>query len=182
MLCQKVMSPFQIPVMIFCTIRWLKNFLQSATAAISRPFKPVNDVVGSPSSSSSTGSSSVGSIPMPDRDRSNSIRLLPGLADGAGAREVCPRNCCRTSVRSSACPSIPLASPLSSLDCVGGNSYKQKSTASRSDTWVRNLHATISQAFDRVSFKPRSSDSSVEKCHLRVLFPVNVPLSKWSEY
>ena len=173
-----MISPFQIPVIIFCTILWLRNFLQSATAAISRPLKPVNDVVGSPSSSSSTGSSAAGSIPIPDKERSNSILLLPGRAEIAGASEDRGRNCCRRSVRSSACPSKPSTSLSSSLDCVGGNSYKQKSTASRSETWVRNRHATISQAFARVSFKPRSSDSSVEKCHLRVLRPVNVPLSK----
>lgn len=46
------MSPFQIPVTIFCTILWLKNRLQSATAAISSPLSPVKEFVGSSSSSS----------------------------------------------------------------------------------------------------------------------------------
>jgi len=36
-----------IPWTIFCTILWLRNFLQSATAAISSPLRPVKDEVGS---------------------------------------------------------------------------------------------------------------------------------------
>ena len=162
---KKVMSPSQIPVMIFCTIFWLKNFLQSATAAISRALSPVKEDVGSSSSWSS------GVSPRCEIDRKSSALLLSGLAD-VGERLSRARNCGRRLDCSSTVGSCGLcsASPCSFVE-MSGNSCRQKSTASRSDICVRNLHATISQAFALVSLSLWSSTSRVEKCHFNVLVP-----------
>jgi hypothetical protein len=56
-----------------------------------------------------------------------------------------------------------------SMSGKGSISYKQKSTASLSESRLRYLHATISQAVALVSLILGSSSSRVEKCHLSVL-------------
>lgn len=144
------------------------NFLQSATAAISSAFNPVNEDVGS--SSSSAPWSGADKDPICDIDRSISTRLLPGRGGVIGWGLSRARNCGRRLVRSDAStPHVSAGSASTSGVSTSGNSYRQKSTASRSDIRVKNRQATISHALARVSFKPRSSTSRVEKCHFNVL-------------
>lgn len=145
------------------------NFLQSATAAISSALSPVNDDVGSSSSSGFT-SGTTDMEPMCEIDRSISTLLLVGLVGVVGRRGSRALNCGRRLECS--LTSEPHGSGFwgsSSVCWTSGSSYRQKSTASRSDIRVRNRQATISHALARVSFNPRSSTSSVEKCHFNVL-------------
>ena len=70
------------------------NFLQSATAAISNAFRPVNDDVGSSSSSGLT-SGTIDMEPMCEIDRSISTRLLVGLVGITGTVGSRALNCGR---------------------------------------------------------------------------------------